>query len=664
MRGMWISMGLMIALGLATGCGGGSKGGAACEPACAGATPYCDPTSNRCVACLTDEDCAGDTVCGVQGGAPACVKGCVPGAVGDAECTDRGDGTTCCDRHCIDAQNDPGNCGGCGTVCPTPTNGRAACEAGQCGLDACNPGYKDCDQDLSNGCEAHTDGDPQNCGACGQVCPGLANGHATCSGGTCTVACDLDYMLCDGACIDTSSDLQNCGACGRACTGPAHASVACTNGTCATTCDPHYTLCGGVCIDTQSDPENCGGCGHVCSGVIPYCDRGTCAASPTVLQVAAGDEHTCALLGDSVYCWGLNDAGQLGLGSYDTDVHLKPTEVPGLSGVTQLAAGRHHTCVRLGDGTVQCWGLDDKGQLGYTATSTCTGSVACSTSPRVVTGLGVVTQLTGGGGHTCALLSGGSARCWGDNYYGQLGDGSYDGSGGPHPTPVAVSLSGITQLAAGGDFTCALLGDGSVFCWGASRNGQIGDGSMPNTGCSYSDGSSTTRYSCIPRPTKIPGFTSTTQLAAGEGHACARTEDSRAFCWGYNANGQIGKGGSNDNSISPTLVNGLRDVVEVDAGGSHTCARLSSGRVSCWGANSYGQLGDGTTTQRALFVSVSGMFTAVRLSLGGNHTCAQLGDGTLGCWGENGYGQLGYVSPSACTGSNTACSLSPMPVVW
>lgn len=189
----------------------------------------------------------------------------------------------------------------------------------------------------------------------------------------------------------------------------------------------------------------------------------------------------------------------------------------------------------------------------------------------------------------------------------------------------------VVQVDAGTAHACALLGDGTVFCWGANGSGQLGDGTT------------TPRLA----PVQVPGLSGVTQISTGanisniaiSGHTCARTSDGRLYCWGRNANGQVGDGTNVDVS-SPKLILGA-DVVQVSAGRAHTCARLTSGAVQCWGYNNTGQLGNGTTTNSKMPGAAIAGLSAKNITGGTSHTCAILTTGELSCWGGNAQGQLG-----------------------
>jgi alpha-tubulin suppressor-like RCC1 family protein len=288
--------------------------------------------------------------------------------------------------------------------------------------------------------------------------------------------------------------------------------------------------------------------------------------------------------------------------------------------VVAIAAGYSHTCAITRTAGVECWGYNGHGELGN-------GTTAPRRAPVAVSGLGKhVRSIAAGEGLTCAVTSAGGAECWGSNGHGELGDGTRT----DRHVPVAVTglAGGVRAIAVGEALTCALTIGGAVKCWGYNRYGEVGDGTT------------TDRHT----PVAVTGLTGgVTAIAVGYLHGCALTTAGGVQCWGYNGFGQVGDGTTNDRRV-PVMVAGLaHGVVAITAGGGHSCALTSRGAVKCWGSNYLGELGDGTTTRRLTPVAVSGLFRGVRaLAAGGEaHGCAVMSAGSVKCWGYNGYGQLG-----------------------
>jgi len=286
-----------------------------------------------------------------------------------------------------------------------------------------------------------------------------------------------------------------------------------------------------------------------------------------------------------------------------------------------VSSGGHHTCSLVASGGVKCWGNNYYGELGD-------GTGKDSKTPVGVSRLpSGATAISAGYGHACALTPGGGVKCWGENGSGQLGDGT---TASYREAPVDVSgLSGeATAIAAGGWHTCAMVAAGGVKCWGNNTYGQLGDGTRTN------------RYA----PVEVSGLSSgVASISAGRYHTCALMVTGGVKCWGRNVEGQLGSGGAKRWRTTPAGVTGLTSgVAEVSAGGWHTCALLRLGGLGCWGANSYGQVGDGTTTRRRVPTRVSGLWGGVAaVSAGSWHTCALMDMGGVMCWGNNAYGRLG-----------------------
>ncbi len=363
-------------------------------------------------------------------------------------------------------------------------------------------------------------------------------------------------------------------------------------------------------------------------------------------KVDGGEEHSCAVTPEGgVKCWGDNSSGQLGDGT--TTDRARPVSVTGtggtgqLGGATAVAAGDYHVCALLANATVACWGSNHHGELGVATPKT------VQPTPVMIPGLAGVAAITAGRSHSCALLGDGTVRCWGWNHYGQLGRG-VAGAGGPTPAPVLgpagsglAQLGGVTAIAAGGVQTCALGAGGSVHCWGYNGEGQVGAG--------MASAEDVTRPVAVAGPgnsaARLAGAVS---IAAGNVHSCAVLSEGSVVCWGYNESGRLGDGTA-DNRAFPVAVKGiggigeLTGVVEVALGNSHSCARTVAGEVLCWGNGDSGQLGGGKPLDDSLVpVAVRNLpAAAVGLAAGGDHSCATLSGGGLRCWGRGLSGQLG-----------------------
>jgi alpha-tubulin suppressor-like RCC1 family protein len=356
--------------------------------------------------------------------------------------------------------------------------------------------------------------------------------------------------------------------------------------------------------------------------------------------------HTCAVLADgTAKCWGANDQGQLGKGSTSVSEQT-PVAVSGLSGAVQISVGFQHSCALLSSGGAKCWGNNDYWELGSTSTSpdpSATAVDSFSVGPRAV-------AIEAGSSHTCAVTADAAAMCWGSNGSGRLGNGSTTNS----PIPVRVAdLSNVTAVSAGGAHSCALVATGVMTCWGYNAYGQLADGTTV---------SRTT-------PLDLVFLLGITAISAGGNHTCALVSNGTVKCWGLNSSGQLGDG-TTTNRKSPVTVKTsstttLSGVIAISAGTSHTCALLSNGTARCWGAGGSGRLGNGSTSNHAYAVAVSGVTTSTSvsarftsISAGGAHTCARIANGTAKCWGAGGSGRLGNASTSSHSTPVTVSSLS------
>ena len=432
-------------------------------------------------------------------------------------------------------------------------------------------------------------------------------------------------------------------------------------------------------------------------------------------EVAAGRSHSCALsVSGSVSCWGSNDLGQLGNASGQDSA--QPVVVTGLPVIRQITAGWDFTCALAEtDSSVWCWGAGDRGQIGD-------GSTDAIASPSRVPNLTDVSQISAGPQHACAALFDETAVCWGANSDGQIGNGlrgfpaSFVQSGlgdvaAPQllalswtPTSVDASSSSVTVTVtaritddlsgnsiagqagggsklrfvspSGAQFVEVALDDGERIS-GTSADGivrstfqiprfaesgnwlvqslslvdEVGNTRVLNSSQLSASGDLTT-------PTTVGSLTDVASVAVGKSHSCAALRDGMVRCWGSNSSGQLGDGTTTD-SLSPVdVVTGSDAFVAISAGEHFNCAVLSTKTVKCWGENAEYQLGDGSTTDRDEPVLVAGLSEVRAVSAGGTHSCALMMSGTVSCWGANTFGQLGDGSTSTRVGPVTVSALT------
>ena len=304
------------------------------------------------------------------------------------------------------------------------------------------------------------------------------------------------------------------------------------------------------------------------------------------------------------------------------------------------------TCALLNNGEIKCWGSNTSGQLGYGDTAT------RSEPPADTINLGRrATAMSVGGANVCALLDDGSVKCWGFNRYGQLGYGDRVESADAGnleleryaPPEGSIDLGGrAVAVETSGVYTCAILEDRSVKCWGGNAAGVLGYGLDFGFGPAYSDEA---RYRLAPSNTPINLGGRAASITLSSNHACALLEDGSVKCWGDNTYGQLGYGDRvGRNAPAADAINLGASAMAISAADDYTCALLEGGSVKCWGRNLSGTLGYGDNRMR-------NAPTATAINLGGNavviatedlHACALLEDGSVKCWGENLFGTLGY----------------------
>ena len=351
--------------------------------------------------------------------------------------------------------------------------------------------------------------------------------------------------------------------------------------------------------------------------------------------VSGGNYHSIALRGDgTVFGWGLNTGRQLADGT--TTSRPLPVATGGITGVTAISVGANFTLARLSDGRVAAWGSPVSGRLGNGNTG------LTPTWPVFATGITTAVAVEAGESHALAVLADGTARGWGTNGAGQVGDGT---SGTDRTTPVVVSgLSALAAVSAGGSHSLAVKTDGTAWSWGSNQFGQLGtgnttarttpgavtgvtgvaavaaggstsyfllsDGTVRSVGLHNSNGLTTgmlgdgSSVGMVTTPVTVSGLTSVTQIAAGQSHALALKSDSTVWTWGENGLGQLGVGSTSDSNV-PVPVAGLPPIAAIGAGQLSSFAIGTDGSVWAWGVNSQSQLGDASTTNRLTPVQIA-----------------------------------------------------------
>jgi alpha-tubulin suppressor-like RCC1 family protein len=351
------------------------------------------------------------------------------------------------------------------------------------------------------------------------------------------------------------------------------------------------------------------------SGLVPATSGAFRVFPWTPPSVSAGFDHTCGLKpGGVAWCWGPRVSGKQGNGWVWT-TYLLPAQVQGGLRFSSLSAGGTDCGISL-DGTSYCWGINNNGQLGSDS--------AVGVAPAPVSGGHDFATIVAADGHSCALTADGTAYCWGFNLFGSLGDGTMVSRS--VPTPVAGGLR-FRAIAAWSLTTCGVSTAGDGYCWGDNRYGALGTG----------DPSDSVRT--VPMP--VAGGLKFETIGVGGAFACGLTTGGAAYCWGHNDGGQVGDGTTLLPRRSPVAVAGGLTFRTITVGGYHACGITLDGAAYCWGWNSSGELGDGTTDSRVTPTPVLGGLVFGTLDAGVEHTCGLTTAGSVYCWGDNGYGEVG-----------------------
>ncbi|MEW5921994.1 MAG: stalk domain-containing protein [Bacillota bacterium] len=353
---------------------------------------------------------------------------------------------------------------------------------------------------------------------------------------------------------------------------------------------------------------------------FPHLNSVQAAGGDVTPALAAGKEHTAVLLADgTVWTWGDNSYGQLGDGTLQG--RTRPVQVKELDEVIAVAAGDYHTLALRSDGTVWAWGDNSYGQLGLVRDREEPGTFFRA-KPEAVKYLTQATAITAGAYHSLALRADGTVQAWGNNSYGQIGDGTMENREAPRQVTF---LNTAQAVCANGFSSAALMADGTIRTWGANWYGHLGDG--------RSGGTRTW-------PVRIQEFTNVKSIAMGKEHMVAVKADGTVWAWGNNNAGQLGDG-TRINRLQPVQVLHVKDAIAVAAGEQHGMALTAGGTVWAWGDNSYSQIGDGTTLQRPIPVQLNELQGINFIAAGQDHSIALADNGTIWGWGSNWAGYLG-----------------------
>jgi Cys-rich repeat protein len=632
----------------------------------------CDMRADNGCETRVDSDIENCGACGQRcpspaGATPACRAGvCVVGtcAGGFGDCDNSPDNG--CET---DTRTSPAHCGGCGMVCPAAPNAEPTCNGARCGFE-CRPGFGDCDMDPANGCETDLTTSTAHCGACGRGCAAPTNATAVCRMSRCAVGtCAAGFGDCDGSaengCETTlATSASHCGACGTACP----VGQVCSDGACGVPCPPGQLRCGGTCTQTDNDPANCGACGNRCP-TGQFCGSGRCAMTCGTGQTQCSG--ACVTLAtDNIHCGACGNrcadgfrcmsgtcrlscpAGQTQCGSTCVDLLTDNSHCGRCGGTCSQAencvAG---TCqLQCPAPQVPCRGIcvdlrRDAANCGACGTLCPTGCVSGSCAS--------VVDVAATFHNNCLQYTSGRVFCWGLNNGINRSGGSFAHNVAPVQVVDGIGqpVDNITAMANAANHLCGLRTNGTVVCWGSGLAPT--DVRMLPAGALVTQlaGRNTQFYGLLDdgrvagwttalNATLVAGITDAVEVTAGPNFGCARRQSGAVLCWGTNSSGQLGDGTTTART-TPVAVTGLTDAVALAAGEASMCALRMGGTVVCWGSNAQSQLGDGTTTNRLTPVAVTGLTGASQLRAGLRHVCALVTGGALRCWGDNRLGQLG-----------------------
>lgn len=381
--------------------------------------------------------------------------------------------------------------------------------------------------------------------------------------------------------------------------------------------------------------------GALVAAIVACSDQsGPRVRETATVSLVAEDLSTCALTTNgSAFCWGADSAGQLGIGdpwecsayangcveAHGGTSHLLPVAVSGGHRFAALSGAGNFTCAASPEGQSFCWGGTWYGTLHDSV-------------PVAVPAAPLFASISAGALDACGLMPSGKAYCWGDNASGEVGTGDV----ATHATPVAVA-GGLTfsTLTVGPDHACGLTAQGNAYCWGAAGFGEIGNGSTPPM------------LQTTPAP--VSGGLHFKSLSAGNVYTCGVTTGNKAYCWGFNLDGALGDSAVIHTTTPTAVAGGIAfssiSTWGTNGNSGTTCGLTPSGKAYCWGDDSRGQLGGASVTPlgcnagRATCatspVPVSGNLTFSTIAVGGWHVCGVTTDGGIYCWGANDYGQLG-----------------------